>query len=64
MITVQEVNGRTLVSLIMNRIYLWPQSEKNILREKRETSAHAENRKVMYKDNFLTRLKELAEEPK
>lgn len=60
MITAQEVDGKTLVSLFMNRIYLWSRSETNVLREKRESSDFAVNRKVMFKANFA-RLKELAE---
>jgi hypothetical protein len=64
MITAQEADGKTLVSIFMNRIYLWSQSEKNVLRERRESSNHAANRKVMYKEKFLTRLKELVEEAK
>jgi hypothetical protein len=61
MITVSEENGKTLVSLIMNRIHLWPKSEKNILRERRESSVHVNNRKSMYKQGFLARLKKLSE---
>ena len=61
MITVSEESGKTLVSLIMNRIYLWPKSEKNILREKRESSEHVDSRARIYKQGFLARLKKLSE---
>ena len=61
MITVSEESGKTLVSLIMNRIYLWPKSEKNILREKRESSEQVDSRARIYKQGFLARLKKLSE---
>ncbi len=61
MITLSEENGKTLVSLIMNRIYLWPKSEKNILRERRESSEFVNSRNHMYKQGLLARLKKLSE---
>lgn len=61
MVTVSEENGKTLISLFMNRIYLWPNSGKNILRQKRESSEHADSRRRMFEKGFLARLKELSE---
>ena len=64
MITAQETEGKTLVSIFMNRIYYWFQTEKNIMRERRESENFAKSRRVTYKENFLAKLKELAEEVK
>ena len=61
MITLSEENGKTLVSMMMNRIYLWPSNEKNSLREKRESKEHADYRHLMYNRDFLSRLKLLSE---
>ena len=62
MVTAQEVDGKTLVSIFMSRIYFWSKAEKNELREKRESSGHIEKRKRMYKEGFLERLRALAEQ--
>ena len=61
MITVSEENGKILVSLIMNRIYIWPRYEKNVLRERRKSSERSENRSHMYNQGFLANLKKLSE---
>ena len=61
MITVSEENGKILVSLIMNRIYIWPRYEKNVLRERRKSSEHSDNRSHMYNQGFLANLKKLSE---
>jgi len=61
MVTVQEVEGKTVVSLFMNRIYLWSLAGENILRKRRESDSYQSNRKSIYQNNFLTKLKKLAE---
>ena len=64
MITTQEVEGKTLVSMFMSRIYFWSEPGQNTLREQRESSDHSAQRTKLYKDNFLSRLKQLVEKQK
>ena len=61
MITTTETRGKTLVSLFMSRIYFWFTTDNNPQRITRETENFSVNRKSSYKDNFLTKLKEIAE---
>lgn len=64
MITAQETDGKTLVSLFMSRVYYWFQADQNSLRQRRESSNFAKSRQTLYKDKFLGKLKELAEAEK
>ncbi|WP_308366237.1 MULTISPECIES: hypothetical protein [unclassified Microbulbifer] len=61
MISVTEANGKTLVSIFMSRIYNWFDAEENPQRATRESSEFAKKRKAVFKDNFLVKLKQLAE---
>lgn len=61
MVSVTEDNGKTLVSIFMSRIYNWFDSKENPQRKTRESSEFANQRKATFKDNFLVKLKQLAE---
>jgi hypothetical protein len=61
MLTAKESEGRTLVSLFMSRIYYWFDPGENELRERRATNEFSSSRRSTYKENFLSKLKELAE---
>lgn len=61
MVTAKEADGKTLVSLFMSRIYYWFSIDENGLRERRSTSEFRASRRATYKENFLLKLKELAE---
>ncbi|MBB3059571.1 SRPBCC family protein [Microbulbifer rhizosphaerae] len=61
MVSVAEANGKTLVSIFMSRIYNWFDSKENPQRATRESSEFSDQRKATFKDNFLVKLKQLAE---
>lgn len=61
MFTVTEVDGKTLVSNFMSRQFHWTQEGPNPLRATRESAQFREANRVMWEDNFLARLRELAE---
>lgn len=59
-ITLTEVEGKTVVSVFMNRKYSWLGDVENSSRTLRESSVFSEGRKTTFR-RFLARLKELAE---
>lgn len=60
-ITLTEVEGKTVVSVYMNRKYSWLGDGDNPSRTLRESSEFSESRNATF-GRFLARLKELAEE--
>ena len=60
MISLTETDGRTVVSVFMNRKYSWPHSDTNPVREIRNSAEFAENRNKTF-GRFLARLKDLSE---
>jgi hypothetical protein len=62
MVSVIEINGKTLVSIFMSRIYNWFEPTENPQREIRESTDFAKQRKATFKDNFLEKLKQLSED--
>lgn len=60
MLTLTEVDGRTLVSNFMSRHFSWPQEDPNPIRETRESDKFLEFRQSSQNANLL-RLKEIVE---
>jgi hypothetical protein len=60
MLTLTEVNGRSLVAIFMSRHNTWPEAGKNLLRETRDSAEFRESTHAMW-DGFMQRLRELAE---
>lgn len=61
MVSVADVNGNTLVSIFMSRIYLGSEASNNAQRLTRESAEFAKQRKEVFQNNFLKKLKSLAE---
>ena len=61
MVSVADVNGNTLVSIFMCRIYLGSEASNNAQRLTRESAEFAKQRKEVFQNNFLKKLKSLAE---
>ncbi|MGL6161936.1 hypothetical protein [Microbulbifer sp.] len=61
MVSITESNGKTIVSIFMSRIYNWFEDKENSQRVTRESAEFASQRKATFKDNFLAKLKALAE---
>lgn len=62
MVSVAEVNGKTLVSIFMSRIYSQLEASNNTQRLTRESAEFAKQRKEVFQNNFLKKLKYLAEQ--
>ena len=61
--TLHETDQGTEVSLTMSRRYTWLEEAENPLRETRESCEFKNQTSAMWEDRFLTRLKQLAENP-
>lgn len=61
MISITESNRKTVVSIFMSRIYNWFETKENPQRVTRDSTEFASQRKTIFKDNFLAKLKQLAE---
>ncbi|MEX2963035.1 hypothetical protein [Microbulbifer sp. TYP-18] len=61
MISIAESDGKTLVSLFMNRIYHWFYEAENPQRATRVSADFASQRQATFRDRFLAKLKQLAE---
>lgn len=61
MVSVAEADGKTLVSIFMSRIYSQMEASNNTQRITRESAEFAKQRKEVFKNNFLKKLKHLAE---
>ncbi|MEW5250033.1 SRPBCC family protein [Microbulbifer sp. 2201CG32-9] len=61
MISIAESDGKTLVSLFMNRIYHWFDEAENPQRATRVSADFASQRQATFRDRFLAKLKQLAE---
>ncbi|MBT5031134.1 MAG: hypothetical protein HOM55_02435 [Proteobacteria bacterium] len=60
MITLTESNGKTEVSVFMNRKYSWPHESPNPARDTRESEEFASSRRDTFR-RFLVRLRDLSE---
>ena len=61
MISISESNGKTLVSLFMNRVYYWFDAAENPQRATRASADFANQRRATFRGKFLAKLKQLAE---
>ncbi len=61
MLTLTEIEGKTLVSVFASRQYSWFQEPPNPLRETRESAEFQENARITMEDRFLARLRDLAD---
>lgn len=62
MISVVENQGKTIVSIFMSRIYSWFDSAPNTQRSTRESETFVKQRREMFQEKFLEKLKHLAEQ--
>lgn len=62
MININEANGKTQVSIFMSRIYNWFEASENSQRKTRESTEFSAQRKATFQNNFLAKLKQLAEQ--
>ena len=60
MITLTEINGKTEVSVFMNRKYSWPHELPNPVRETRDSEEFATSRRDTF-GRFLVRLRDISE---
>ena len=60
MLSLRDIEGRTVVSLFMSRIFFWSEPSQNSLRTRRESAEFSEERRKNYR-TILNTLKEIAE---
>ncbi|HSG66450.1 MAG TPA: hypothetical protein VLD39_15685, partial [Gammaproteobacteria bacterium] len=61
MLTLTEVDGKSLVSNFMSRHMSWPDRAENPLRARRESAEYRELNRELWQQEFFGRLRELAE---